>query len=200
MHISVQDLSAEFEAAVLDSFKFLESEHGFLRHSSRPQKYTQAVIYENSDLYVVLSYGPPAYEPEMSFGRRGIDNVPGAYSFHSGDLVQLDCCRNWVWNKDQNNPLTNWVTELARLLALCGTQCLTGNPAVFIQMKTRRDKLISDWKHEEKLKSVRTQIDSAWKAKDYKQVLHLYQAIDDLTDLDNKRIAFAATRGKRSHG
>jgi hypothetical protein len=191
MKISAQDKSAEFEAAVLYSFRFLESEHGFLRRSSRPQKYTQLVMYEKSDLYVVLSYGPPAYEPEMSFGRRGIDDVSGAYSFHSGDLVQLDCCRNWAWNKDQDNPLTNWVSELARLLALCGAQCLAGNSAVFTQMKTRRDKLISDWTHEE---SVRAQIDSAWKAKDYKQVLHLYESIDDLTDLDNKRIAFAAAR------
>lgn len=194
MKISAQSQSAEFEAAVLNSFKFLEAEHGFVRRSSRPQQYTHLVIYENSDLYVVLSYGPPAYEPEMSFGRRGIDDLSGAYSFHSGDLVQLDGCRNWVWNKDQNNPLANWIAELARLLALCGAQCLTGDPAVFTQMKARRDKLISDWKRDEKLKNVRAQIDSAWKAKDYKQVLHLYKAIDDLTDLDNKRIAFAATR------
>ncbi|MCA3239509.1 MAG: hypothetical protein ING32_15255 [Curvibacter sp.] len=194
MEVSAQDESAEFESAVLDSFKFLESEHGFSRRSSRPQKYTQLVVYENPELYVVLSYGPPAFEPEMSFGRRGIDDMPGAYSFHSGDLVQLDCCRSWTWNKDRGHPLACWVAELARLFALCGEHCLTGDPVIFTQMKTRRDKLVADWKHEERLKGVRTQIDSAWKAKDYKNVLHLYKSIDDLTDLDKKRIVFATTR------
>jgi len=100
MQSSAQDKSAEFEAAVIGSFKFLESDHGFLRRLSQPQKYTRLVVYESAKLYVVLSYGPPAYEPEMSFGRRGIDDVSGAYSFHPGDLVELDCCRNWTWNKN----------------------------------------------------------------------------------------------------
>lgn len=191
MQTSTQDQSAEFEAAVLDSFKFLEAEYGFLRRSSRPQKYTQLVIYENSELYVILSYGPPAYEPEMSFGRRGIDDAPGAYSFHPGDLIRLDCCQSWTWNKDHGNALASWVAELARLLTICGARCLAGNPVDFAQMKTRRDSLISDWQRDEKLKGVRAQINSAWREKDYKQVLHLYKSIDDLTDFDKKRITFA---------
>lgn len=193
MQTSTQDQCAEFEAVVLGNFKFLETEHGFLRRSSRPQKYTQLVIYENIELYVILSYGPPAYEPEMSFGRRGIDDVPGAYSFHSGDLIQLDCCRDWTWNKDHGNALASWVAELARLIATCGVQCLCGNPVYFAQMKTRRDSLIADWQRDEKLKGVRAQIDSAWRVKDYKKVLHLYKSIHDLTELDKKRISFATT-------
>jgi len=193
MQKSAQDQSAEFEEAVVDSFDFLEVDYGFLRRSSQPQKYTQIVVYENPELYVVLSYGPPAYEPEMSFGRRGIDDLPGAYSFHPGDLVQLDCCRNWEWNRDQGNALASWVAELARLLATCGTECLADNPVSFVQMKNRRDKLIVDWKRDEKLKGLRTQVESAWRAKDYNQVLHLYESIDDLTEVDKKRVIFAKT-------
>jgi len=63
-------------------------------------------------------------------------------------------------------------------------------------MKARRDRLIADWKHEEKLKGVRSQIDSAWKSKDYAQVVRLYDSIDDLSDLDKKRIAFASARAE----
>ncbi|MDR2857358.1 MAG: hypothetical protein LBV50_05875 [Novosphingobium sp.] len=191
MQENISDRSSEFEAEVLRSFKFLEDNYGFRRRSSRPQKYTQIVTYENDKLYVVLSYGPPAYEPEMSFGRRGIDDAPGGYSFHSGDLVQLDCCRTWVWNKEQGNAIPNWVAELARLLATCGAQCLTGTPSVFAEMRTRRDGLIANWKHEEQLRGVRTKIESAWRAKDYRQVLDLYQSIDERSALDEKRIGFA---------
>lgn len=196
MKTSVHDRSAEFEAAVLDSFKFLETDYGFLCRLSQPQKYTRLVIYENPKLYVVLSYGPPAYEPEISFGRRGIDDVPGGYSFHSGDLIQLDCCRDWTWKKDKDNALTNWVTELARLLRCCRVQCLGGDSLAFSQMRTRRDALIADWLRDEKLKGLRAQVDSAWRSKDYEQVLHVYKSIDDLTELDKKRIAFAAAHSK----
>jgi|SRR5690554_1054783 len=196
MKTSAHDRSAEFEATVLDRFKFLETDYGFLCRSSRPQKYTQLVIYENPELYVVLSYGPPAYEPEMSFGRRGIDDVPGGYSFHPGDLIQLDCCRDWTWKKDDANTLVNWIAELARLLGRCGTQCLRGNSLVFAQMRTRRDGLIADWLRDEKLKELRSQIDGAWRAKDYKKVLNLYNSVDDLSELDKKRIAFATAHSK----
>ena len=142
MQTCTKDYSAEFEKAVIVNFKFLEVDYDCKRRSSRPQKYTQIVKYENTKLYVILSYGPPAYEPEMSFGRKGIDDVPGAYSFHPGDLIQLDCCRKWAWNKEQGNALESWVAELARLLTVCGAQCLTDDQLVFTQMKDRRDKLI----------------------------------------------------------
>jgi hypothetical protein len=191
MQSSTEDKSLQFKLAVVSNFQFLEANHGFSRRSSRPQKWTQLVIYENLQLYVILGYGPPDYEPEMSFGRRGIDDLPGAYSFHPGDLVQLDCCRNWTWNKDGGNALGAWVADLARLLDVCGAQCLAGDQLVFAQMKARRDRLVADWKKDEKLKDVRAQIEPAWKAKDYRLVLQLYEAIDELSDLDKRRIAFA---------
>ena len=192
MQTSTQDRSAEFEAAVLDSFKFLETDYGFQRRSSRPRKYAQYIIYETDQLYVTLSYGSPEYEPGMVFGRRGIDGVPGSYDFSTGDLVQLDCCRTWVWNKEQGKSrLANWVAELARLLVSCGAQCLVGDPSVFAEMQTRRNKLLANWRRDEKLRSVRAQIESAWRAKDYKQVLGFYESIDERSKLDEKRIAYA---------
>jgi hypothetical protein len=109
-----QDKSLEFELAVVSSFQFLEVRCGFSRRSSRPQEFTQLVTYESPDLYLILSCGPTAYEPEMSFGRRGIDDRSGAYSFHPSDLVALDCCRNWTWNKEGGNALRAWVADLAR--------------------------------------------------------------------------------------
>ena len=191
MKTTDQDKSAEFEAAVISCFNFLEADHGFLRRSARPQKYTQLVIYESRDIYVVLSYGPPGYEPDLSFGRRGVDDVPGGYSFDPADLIHLDCCIGWSWNKDKGNALPNWVAELARLFRSCGSKCLNGDSLVFTQMRDRRDRLVADWKRDERLKGLRAQIDLAWKAKDYHQVLSLYGSIDELTDIDRKRITFA---------
>ena len=194
MPSSVQDKSLEFGLAVVSNFQFLEANHGFSRRSSRPQEHAQLVTYENRVLYVILSYGPPAYEPEMSFGRRGIDDLPGAYSFHPADLVELDCCRSWTWNKDGGNALGAWVADLARLLGVCGSQCLAGDQVVFAEMRARRDRLIADWKRDANRGAVRAKIEPAWKAKDYRLVLQLYEEIDELSELDRKRIAYAKAR------
>jgi len=184
------DQSDKFEAAVISSFEFLETEYGFVRRSSQPQKYTQLLIYESDKLYVVLSYGSPEYEPEMSFGRLGVDDQEGAYSFHAGDLVQLPACNNWAWNSDAEG-VAGWVSELARLLRTSGSACLQGDAFSFAQMKKRREKLIADWKRDEVAKGVRISIDLAWKEKDYSRVLKLYGSIESLSEIDKKRIAYA---------
>lgn len=185
------DKSSQFEEAVVDSFKVLEVKYGFERRVSRPDRNTLLIRYETPSLYVALSYGPPAYEAEMAFGRRGVDDVPGAYSFEAGDLIQLDDCNNWQCNKNYPTPLVGLVAEFARLLAGCGSECLAGNPKIFNQMKDRRNKLIAEWKRDERTKGVRSKIATAWSAKDYKGVVDLYSLIDDLSELDKKRLHFA---------
>ena len=184
------DQSDEFEAAVISSFEFLETDYGFARRSSQPQKSTQLLIYEGNKLYVVLSYGPPDYEPELTFGRLGADDQEGAYSFHTADLVQLPACKDWAWNKEVAG-IGGWVSELARLLRTCGSSCLQGDAFSFAQMKKRRENLVADWKRDEVAKGVRTSIDLAWKEKDYRRVLKLYGSIDSLSEIDKKRIAYA---------
>ena len=185
--------SDEFEAAVISSFEFLETDYGFARRSLQPQKCTQLVIYEGDKLYVVLSYGPPEYEPELSFGRLGVDDQEGAHSFHAGDLVKLPAFKDWAWNKETAG-VGGWVSELARLLRTCGSACLLGDAFSFAQMKKRREKLIADWKRDEVAKGVRISIDLAWKERDYSRVLKRDGSIDSLSEIDKKRIAYA-----RSH-
>jgi hypothetical protein len=196
MNTSSSDPSDDFKLMVLDNFKFLETEYNFSYRSSKPHKYTQIIVYENLELYVVLSYGPPAYEPEMSFGRRGIDNISGGFSFHAGDLLQLDCCRDWTWDKLLDKSTLSWIRELARLLKSCGNQCLSGNSSIYSKMKARRETLVAEWLRDEKLKGLRAQIELAWRSKEYEHVIHLYKSIDDLTEIDKRRIDFAISRAK----
>ncbi len=60
-------------------------------------------------------------------------------------------------------------------------------------MKERRDKLITEWKRDERTKGVRGKIATAWGAKDYRSVVDLYSSIEDLSELDKKRLHFART-------
>ena len=189
------DKAAQFQGAVIDAFKFLESRYGFSRLTSRPDRNTLLIRYETRTLYVILAYGPPAYEPEMSFGRHGVDDVPGAYSFEAGDLIQLDCCASWQWSKSYPNHIVGLVSEFARLLAACGSSCLSGDPITYGEMKSRRDKLISEWKRDELDKAHRSKVSAAWERKDYKAVVELLAEFGkDLSDLDRRRLQFAMAR------
>jgi len=138
-----------------------------------------------------LSYDILEHEPSLSFGRRGIDDVPGVYSFNSRDLIALDCCRSWTWNQSDDDRLGSWVADLARLLATCGLQCLAGDPSVFAEMKTRRDVRLAHWAHEEETKKIRRQAEIAWKSKDYPSLIRLYASIDTLSILEMKRLDYA---------
>ena len=187
-----EDGAYRFEIAVRESFSFLETELGFVRHELRPSVNSVVVRYETGSLYVLLTYGSPDYEPMMSFGRKGVDDAPGAYSFEAGDLIQLDCCKDWEWQPDQPDRIVRYVGEFARLLAECGRQCLLGDEAVFEEMKARRDALIARSNQQRSAKAVRDKIAAAWERKDYKGVVELYGLIDgQLDELDKRRLHFA---------
>ncbi len=185
------DILSEFESAVLSNFSFLIDTHGFRYHEQRISEIILFITYDNSDVYVTLSYYTLEHEPSLSFGRRGIDDVPGAYSFVSDDLIALDCCRSWTWIQSHDDRLGSWVADLARLLATCGLQCLAGDPSVFVEMQTRRDARLAHWVHEEETKKIRRQAEIAWKSKDYNLVIRLYASIDKLSMLEMKRLDYA---------
>lgn len=184
--------ASQFEAAVRESFSFLEIEFGFSKQELHPSSNSVVVRYETASLYVVLTYGSPDFEPMMSFGRRGVDDVRGAYSFEPGDLVQLDCCKGWEWKPTQPDRIVRYVGEFARLLAQCGRQCLSGVDAVFEEMKLRRENLITQSNQQRSARAVREKIAAAWERKDYRTVVELYSLIDgQLDELDKRRLHFA---------
>jgi hypothetical protein len=187
-----QDLSINFEAASSDSFRFLEESYGFSRSVLRPNKNSILIRYESHSIYVNVMYGPPAYEPEMSFGRRGIDDVTGGYSFEAGDLIQLWEYRNLQLKQVSPGIIEGQVAWLASLLEKYGKECLMGNSATYSEMKARRERLISEWRRQEQYNELSQSIDSAWKAKDYKRIVTLCSRYSgSLGDLDRKRLQYA---------
>jgi hypothetical protein len=189
---SVQGGAQQFETVVRESFRFLESEYDFVRREFYPSGSSAVVRYDTSSLYVFLAFGPPDYEPTMSFGRRGIDDIPAAYNFGPGDLIQLECCKDWQWNPSHSDRMTGYVAEFARLLMHCGKQCLLGVESVFEEMRSRRDKLIVRSNEGEFARAVREKITAAWGRKDYKRVVELYEQMDgQLDELDKMRLRFA---------
>lgn len=184
-----------FESAVAACFSFLEQDYGFTKQVTRPTHQSVFVRYENAALYVNVMFGPPAYEPEMSFGRLQVDDVPGAYSFEAGDLIQLTSCLSKISNPGLAEQIANQVAFLASCLRECGRPCLGNDSTVYIEMKARRDAAIADWHQDERNKATASQIEAAWNAKDYKAVIGICAAFDGpLSAVNVKRLAIATER------
>ena len=133
----ISPLERDFEAAVLSSFAFLEQHHGFTHTVLRPSPHSFLVRYESRSLFVNLVFGPPAYEPEMSFGRLGIDDRQGGFSFEAGDLIQLASCQGWNPDIKPGDAVARQVAWFASLLKDCGRTCLLGDASVYEEMKSR---------------------------------------------------------------
>jgi hypothetical protein len=187
--------SVVFEAAVFENFTFLEQEFGFSKSVSRPNQQSVIVRYENRTIYVNLMFGPPAYEPEMSFGRLGIDDVPGSYSLEGGDLIQLGTCRDWSNNNKHSGSVTGRVVLFASLLNECGRPCLNGDSPVYSEMKARRDAAVSIWHREMRDKARASKSNAAWEAKDYQAFIDLLSTYEGaLSAIDQKRLDIARER------
>jgi hypothetical protein len=194
MNLSTQDNYAVFEETVKNNFSFLVQQYGFRLSQIEQTGYVKVIRYESPLVYVSLIYGPPAYEPEMAFGRIGIDDVPGNRGFHPGDLVLLRSSFGWKWGavNPKNPVLVEIVAGHAQILRECGSACLLGDQASFEEMKARRDNAIEDWHQEEKVNSIRNDAQVAWESKDYRAVLRLLESIETmLTDTEKKKLEYA---------
>lgn len=194
MNSSTLDNYAVFEDAVKSNFYFLQQQYGFRLNQIKQVGYAKVIRFESPSIYVNLFYGPPAYEPAISFGRIGIDDAPGGYSFDQGDLVLLKNCANWKWNPADPNHLVGLISEFARLLMECGSSCLKGDQVVFEEMKARRDSAVKVWHQQEKANRIRKEALSAWNRKDYGTFVSLYETIKDmLTETENRKLDYAKT-------
>jgi hypothetical protein len=176
-----------FEEEVKKHFLFLVTDYGFQLSPIKQVGFVNSIRFESKEVYVYLFYGPPAYEVEMSFGRIGIDDLPGAYSFAPGDLTLLGNCPTWSWNSNKSD-----VAEFARFLRECGSDCLKGDQLIFAQMKRNRDTLSQNWHQSERIKNVRQAANDAWNQKQYDKVVKLYESIGTvLTGSEAKKLSYA---------
>lgn len=194
---STPDKYSIFEDEVRRHFGFLVREYAFTLRQVAQYGFVKSIRYESLSVYVTLYYGPPAYEPELAFGRIGIDDRPGAYSFDQGDLVMLDSTRGWQWNATLPTHLGGLLAEYARLLRERGDACLRGEQAVYEELKARRDKAVQEWHEQEKVNRVRKEAECAWRKGDFSLVVQLYEGISDrLTKSERLKLLYA--KKKRS--
>lgn len=181
----------EFISKAKFHFRFLD-EYGFGIASEKIFDDACEVLWASPNVYVSVALTPPQFEAQLSFGRIGIDDQPNAFSFEPGDLVQLDTCKGWAWNRGSSADI--YLSEFARLLRQCGKDCLKNDQSVFSKMKTARLLLISQWVSDEKADEIRAQATRAWDSHNYIEVVRLYSLIGHTSDVEKKRISIAKQR------
>lgn len=184
----------KFEELSSKYFAFLENEYHFTKSTFKPSVNISSILYESNGVYVIVDYGPPSYEPELSLGRSEIDEKPKNFSFHPSDLIELKECSNWEWNNSYADKLENWISELARLLKTCGEKCLINDTATFDEMAFRKKKRLNDWLIMEKTRNVKQNLELSWKRKDYSAYIELYKNLLYPGDIEKKRFDYSVSR------
>ena len=188
--------SALFVEHVKRDFAFLVDEFGFAIDSEFQEGDSASIVYCSERIYVKVFQGPPAFEPQIAFGRIGIDDQASGYSFEQGDLTLLGARPEWEWRKRDGEPHSGLIPELARLLKERGERCLNCDAEVFLEMATRREQLAEQWKRHDHSQAIRLQAEAAWKRKDLQAVVTLYGEIhDELTAVEQRRLSYAQKQG-----
>ncbi|MFN0017584.1 MAG: hypothetical protein ACKVP0_04940 [Pirellulaceae bacterium] len=111
------------------------------------------------------------------------------------DVANLNCCRDWKWQQNDDQPFSGRVVQLSRLLRDCGEGILRGDEGAFKAMIERRNVQREKNMLEETSRLVRSQVEDAWRDRRYDAVIELYNRIaTELSEVEQRRLAYATTK------
>ena len=196
-----EDRLIVYERLVRQNFRFLEDEYGFILTSKEVHNEHIVISYMSETVFVNLYYGPPGFELELSFGRRGIDDLPGSTSYGMGDLARLDEAKGRHWESrvtfqaNSFHNLCRCLPKLARLLKTYGGACLKGESATYEEMSVEREIGLLKYRIREELARMRSAAARAWKAKDYTEVVKLLEPfVEELTVAECRKLEYCRRR------
>jgi hypothetical protein len=173
----------QFEQNATAAFRFLETEFGFQRGETRPLPGGVVIAYNSEKVFVRVCYGPPEWDTQISFGRRGVDEPPSGSSFSIGHLKA---------------PATAMPESLgsiewqARILRVSGAALLSGNDADYERLVKARKAEIVVWVEKERLQDAVSAAERAWRDKDYRLVMETLEPFrGKLSALDARRLEYA---------
>lgn len=190
-----EDRFVVYEKLVKKNFHFLEEIHNF-KLSSIERDGHIIIKYLSKYVFVNLHYGPPSFELDFYFGRRGVEDRLNKHSFTSGDLLYLDVCEEWlgytVFSAYSYDNLCECLPKLADLLKECGMACLKGEVSAYEKMLVEQGKDINRWHKSQELTEVRKAATKAWNNKNYAEIVKLFTPIyNDLTPSEYKKLKYS---------
>jgi hypothetical protein len=184
--------SLGFPEAVISAFAFLTKDFSF----SCVQQDVTYVRYESSAVFVNVYHGRASFELNVEIGERVIGRSVPENSFAIGEILYLvspQVAENYrPYQVTTAESVQKFVNELANLVKENAIPALQGDHDFFqrvgeIQLQ-RSDNLLRTWE----LNSVRKDVEVAWRERNFKRVIELYDPVKEhLTPAEVKKMEYA---------
>jgi hypothetical protein len=179
-----------FKEAVLSSFKFL-GEFGL----SAVDEQVTFVRYESPEVFVNVYHGRASYELGVEIARLKEPNRKlTIYSIIAWLGVEKaeGMGQPVMFQVSSREGVQEFVPKLAALVKKYAAPLLRGDESAYRSALEFQEKQWNEYVKEVNLKNIRNRAEAAWHAKDYAQVVELYDPVrDDLSDVEAKKLAYA---------
>jgi hypothetical protein len=183
-----------FRDEVLARFGFLTERYG--SHAVRADP--THVRYESRDIFVNVFHGRASYELGVEIGPLGPGWEPG-WMFSLRELLSVvdpeAAARYRPFQVTTPEGMKRFVPTLAGIVRQAGDRALRGDEEIFKQLKNLVTERSKDQAKEQRLRPVRAEAETAWRRKDYRAVISLYERVEnDLSPLEARRLRYARKR------
>lgn len=192
-----EDRFVVYENLITQSFSFLIEDYGF--EISNIEKINDNFIvlkYLSDKVFINFCYGAPAFELDFCFGRVGIEDKSNRDGFTSHDLLFLSDDPRWegykLYSAYSYENLRTCLPHLAELLKVCGVDCLKGEPSSYEKILFEKKRSIGKWGKEQELKQAKKLASEAWRIKDYKKFIEVFEPVaNELSASEKKKLNYA---------
>ena len=180
-----------FQEAVLSSFRFLESEHGFMC----VERSLTMVRYESATARLNVFHGRSSYQIDVELSEKSTSESETP-AFRLADIALLigseDLIPLGFLQASTPETLGVVVGRAAELLRRCGPDVLRAEPFIIRRLdELRRDRALKA-AQDQRLVDVRIAADQAWHQKDYRRVEELYRSVETmLSPAELKKLHYA---------
>jgi hypothetical protein len=186
--------SLGFPDAVMSAFAFLTKNFSF-RCVKRDVTF---VRLESDAVFVNIYHGRASYELNVEIGESIVPENP----FTIGEILWLITPENAAsyrpYQVTTKEGVQKFVPELARLVMDYATPAVIGDHDFFKQLSELRTQRSQHYLKQIKLNRVRAEVETAWRQKNYRRVIELYDSMkDDLTPTEAKKLEYATKQATR---
>jgi hypothetical protein len=193
-------MSLLFSDHVIRHFAFLISKYQCQCVSSNER----LVRYENDLVFVNVRFdNGRSYELGVEIGQKNVLFNGQEMEFNLGEIIKLKDVENrekyTLFQVSDQELLVSAISNLAELIDTYGAELLQGNQVDFSSLAMLRRSECDKYEVARKLEFVRSEVDEAWKAKDYKKVVQLYRSVDaHITLAEKMKLEYAIKQQKQS--
>jgi phosphoribosylanthranilate isomerase len=181
-----------FECFVKKHFQFLETDFGFKVTKTKTNFNSSSIRYESNKVFVNPWYFLPHYDYGVSFGL-----LKDNHWFLIGSLFPLDMKINkkteYTFEKlSEVEIIEKNVAGFAKFLCKNGKDILTGKEKIYKQLQKNEDIQSRNYTEKLEIDYSRTQAETAWKKRDYEEVVKNYQKIiESLFPAERKKLKYS---------